>query len=750
MHVGVVVFKNIQMKWMLIASMLLAGLVPLISMGVYSQHATKQALSEQSFNQLTSLRSVKKGKIENYLQKINDQVLTLSENRMTIDAVKQFKEGFNNLASDLKLTADQIKQYENTVNSYYVEEFAKEFRAQRNESIAVGGLKPATDNAIVAQYLYVANNKHPLGSKSELDKADDASRYSKAHELYHGVYRSYLQKFEYYDIFLVDHNTGDIVYSVFKEVDFATNLYKGAYKDSNLSRVVQMAADARSADDVMVIDFKMYLPSYNAVASFIASPIFDGQQQVGVLVFQMPVGRINDLMHVKEGLGDSGEVYLIGSDLTMRTQSRFSEENTILAQRIETTAAKAAISGYEGAQISKDYRGVQVLSAYAPLEIPGLEWAILAEVSEEEAFAAIADLQLGIIMTMVFAIAFITAVAIFFVRSVMQKLGADPKEVQVLAEAIAKGDLTMDLRAKNGNKAVGIYAAMIAMQQKLIEIVEKIQTNSAQISSASEQVSDTASSFSQATSEQAASVQQTSASVEQMGASISQNSDNAQTTDHIASESATAASEGGRAVNETVAAMKQIAAKITIIEDIAYQTNMLALNAAIEAARAGEHGKGFAVVAAEVRKLAERSQVAASEIGTLTDDSVNVAEKAGRLLEKMVPDIQRTAELVQEISAASEEQSSGVGQINSAMQQLDKVTQQNAAGSEQLAATAEQMQGQAENLQQVVNFFELTVKHSSPTNVISISAAKPDAGKPTRAQTASVSAAIDESKFERF
>lgn len=202
-------------------------------------------------------------------------------------------------------------------------------------------------------------------------------------------------------------------------------------------------------------------------------------------------------------------------------------------------------------------------------------------------------------------------------------------------------------------------------------------------------------------------VEQTSSSIEQMEASISQNSKNAQTTDKIANESTSAAKEGGEAVSGAVEAMMQIAEKISIIEDIAYQTNMLALNAAIEAACAGDHGKGFAVVAAEVRKLAERSQIAASEISGLTGSSVKVAEKAGMLLEKMVSDITRTAELIQEISAASDEQSSGVGQITSAMQQLDKVTQQNATGSEQLAATAEEMQAQSTNLQQVVSFFQL-------------------------------------------
>ncbi|PCK08142.1 MAG: hypothetical protein COA42_10860 [Alteromonadaceae bacterium] len=288
-----------------------------------------------------------------------------------------------------------------------------------------------------------------------------------------------------------------------------------------------------------------------------------------------------------------------------------------------------------------------------------------------------------------------------------KRLGGEPAQLSDITREIAGGNLTVEVPVRH-NDNTSLTASMSAMQKKLIEVVQMIQANSGQVSSAASQVSDTASSLSQAASEQAASVEQVSASVEQMGASISQNSENAQKTDSIARESAAAASDGGNAVTGTVKAMFQIAEKITIIEDIAYQTNMLALNAAIEAARAGEHGKGFAVVAAEVRKLAERSQIAASEISTLTSDSVKVAERAGILLGKMVPDITKTAVLVQEITAASEEQSSGVGQISSAIQQLDKLTQQNAAGSEELAATAEEMQSQSKNLQEAAGFFRLT------------------------------------------
>jgi methyl-accepting chemotaxis protein len=336
-------------------------------------------------------------------------------------------------------------------------------------------------------------------------------------------------------------------------------------------------------------------------------------------------------------------------------------------------------------------------------------------------------------------------------RNIMRSMGTEPAEVQELAKAIANGDLSMDLNSVDKKKIIGVYASMISMQQKLTEVVEEIQTNSTQISSAATQVSATASALSEATSEQAASVEETSASVEEMGASISQNSANAQTTDTIASESATSAAEGGEAVSRTVEAMMQIADKISIIEDIAYQTNMLALNAAIEAARAGEHGKGFAVVAAEVRKLAERSQIAASEISTLTGDSVKVAEKAGTLLEKMVPDITKTAELVQEISAASEEQSSGVEQINKAMQQLDKVTQQNAAGSEELAATSEEMQAQSENLQDVMSFFRLAERATGKSTAASAAASRSKRTAGTAPVYATVDADdVDESKFERF
>jgi len=282
-------------------------------------------------------------------------------------------------------------------------------------------------------------------------------------------------------------------------------------------------------------------------------------------------------------------------------------------------------------------------------------------------------------------------------------------EILAAADDLHKGDGDLTYRIPDfgtdeiGETANSINGFISKMQNVLLDVRTSVET----VAAASEEVSASAQSLSQGSSEQAASVEETSASLEQMSASINQNTENAKVTDGIATRAAQEAVEGGEAVTETVNAMNQIADKISLIEDIAYKTNLLALNAAIEAARAGEHGKGFAVVADEVRKLAERSQVSAQEISDQAGNSVKVAERAGGLLEAMLPNIRKTADLVQEISASSEEQATGVSQVNSAMGQLDQVSQQSAASSEELAATSEELSANAEQLQKIIGFFKL-------------------------------------------
>ncbi len=333
--------------------------------------------------------------------------------------------------------------------------------------------------------------------------------------------------------------------------------------------------------------------------------------------------------------------------------------------------------------------------------------------SSEEAQATAARTRTFIVVLVAVALVLAIGLAVWVTRSITKPLAETVK----VAEEIAGGNLAVKVESTGKDETGLLLAAMQAMVAKLVSIIGEVRGAADNLSNAAGQVSATAQSLSQSSSEQAASVEETTSSIEQMTTSISQNTENAKVTDGMASKAAHEAEEGGQAVVSTVEAMKSIADKIGIIDDIAYQTNLLALNAAIEAARAGEHGKGFAVVAAEVRKLAERSQVAAQEIGSVAKESVKLAERAGTLLSEMVPSIRKTSDLVQEISAASNEQSAGVGQINGAMGQLNQATQQNASASEELAATAEEMGGQAEQLQELMRFFRLdesAVHHAAP------------------------------------
>ncbi len=311
-----------------------------------------------------------------------------------------------------------------------------------------------------------------------------------------------------------------------------------------------------------------------------------------------------------------------------------------------------------------------------------------------------------------------------------------------VVEEVARGNLRADVVPGGRDELTRLQEAMVRMIAKLREVTGEVRTGSDALSGASAQLSATAQGLSQGTSEQAASVQETTAGLEQMSASITQNAENSRTTERMALDGVRDAEESGETVRQTAEVMNTIAAKISIIEDIAYQTNLLALNAAIEAARAGEHGRGFAVVATEVRKLAERSQLAATEINSLASSSVAASQRSGKQLSELVPAIRKTAELVQEVAAASQEQSSGVMQINKAMNQVNQVTQRNASAAEELSSTAEEMAGQAEALRQLMDFFKVDDGSAAVSRPVRMAAV----GHPDRGEVHAVS----DAHFRRF
>nr|WP_320049758.1 methyl-accepting chemotaxis protein [uncultured Desulfuromonas sp.] len=352
----------------------------------------------------------------------------------------------------------------------------------------------------------------------------------------------------------------------------------------------------------------------------------------------------------------------------------YAQQRTVLGLEVTTLSSDLAKAGVAGtSRIADD--AVSALDSASNIMIIGLGIALI----------------LGI------------AIATFITRMITRPI---IKGVE-FAATIARGDLTNRIDVASKDEIGQLADALNEMVEKLKDVVENVQSASTNVASGSQQLSASSEEMSQGATEQAAAAEEASSSMEQMASNIKQNADNAMQTEKIALKSSQDAQSGGQAVAETVKAMRDIAEKISIIEEIARQTNLLALNAAIEAARAGEHGKGFAVVASEVRKLAERSQNAAAEISELSSSSVEVAETAGEMLAKMVPDIQRTAELVQEIAAASKEQDTGADQVNKAIQQLDQVIQQNASAAEEMASTSEELNAQADQLQETMAFFKL-------------------------------------------
>jgi methyl-accepting chemotaxis protein len=540
---------------------------------------------------------------------------------------------------------------------------------------------------------------------SEMDVAEAFSPVDKEGNEF---YKKYVDMYGYYDLFLVNPD-GFVFYTAAKESDYQTNMLSGKYASSNLGKLINNTISSKQFE---FADFAPYAASNNEPSSFIAQPIVNGGKVEAIVALQISLESINGIMQQRDGMGKTGETYLIGPDKLMRSDSFLDQQGhsvkasfagTVQNNGVDTEAANQALSGKTESKVVEDYNGNPVLSAYTPLDIFGVTWALLSEIDEAEIMEPINALLISVLIAGLIIGVIIAVIALFIAASIANPLSKGA----ALAQAVAKGDLSAQIDV-NQKDEVGILAAALqAMMGKLTDIVSSIQNASENVAAGSEELSATAQQLSQGATEQASSVEETSASMEEMGSNIQQNADNSQQTESISQKASQDAQESGEAVSGAVAAMKEIATKISIIEEIARQTNLLALNAAIEAARAGEHGKGFAVVAAEVRKLAERSQNAAGEISELSATSVNVAEKAGEMLNKLVPDIKKTSELVQEISASSTEQNSGAEQISRAIQQLDSVIQQNASATEEMASTSEELSSQAQQLQDTISFFNI-------------------------------------------
>lgn len=769
---------TIKRKMILITSGL--AIIPVIlSVFLIKSIATNKAsdaLQDTSKRQLISIRDTKKKQVEDYFSTIRSQVITLSSSEMIINAMRKFKASYDLIAREADIDSMRSKLVD-----YYENQFGTEYKKLNNNSADTKGfLRKLDAESVVLQYHYIQNNKNPLGSKHKLDAANDGSSYSRIHSQYHPTIRQYLEEFEYYDIFLVDPDTGDIIYSVFKELDYTTSLLDGAYANTGIGKVFR-AANKLTKDNVAIVDFSPYTPSYEGAASFIASPIFESGKKTGVLILQMPIGRINAMMTSDEkwnevGLGNSGETYLVGSDFKARSMSRFliedkpayidlmkkigtdseivsqmaAKETNIGLQKIETQGTKAALKGNKGFEIFPDYRNINVLSAYTPLNIPGLNWVLMSEIDEEEAFTPIAELTASILIASFFVFCIIaivaTAIGIFYANSLTKPIMRLRNTMHQVEE---NKDLTLRSDIDSNDETGEMSQAFNAMLHNFEGLIRQVASSSTQLSTAAEEVSAVAGDSAKNVERQHTETDMVATAINEMTATVQEVAQNAQNASGAAANADTEAKSGKLVVTNTSAAIKQlvndvenaagviheveeasenIGTVLDVIKNIAEQTNLLALNAAIEAARAGEQGRGFAVVADEVRTLASRTQQSTAEIESMIEKLQQGSKQAVEVMDKGSKQAKEGAEMAREaaeslnaitlsvstisdmntqIAAAAEEQSAVSDEINRSIVNISQLSEQTASGAEQTTGASTELARLAADLQSQISMFKV-------------------------------------------
>ncbi len=773
---------KISQKMILGSTLLVAIplLIASISSTIGSSMESEKAITQQIENRLVAIREMQKSHIQDYFDSIKNQIITLSSQSLTTEAMRAFKVGFDNYAEQsANLSYDDAK---NGIEHYYNGAFSSTYK-KVNEDTSVETrrmIELLDQTSTELQYAYIANNRYPLGEKNKLQAANDQTLYSQAHSQFHREFNDFLETFGYYDIFLVDMQ-GNVVYSVFKEVDFATNLINGPYANSGLAEAFEASKVASGTDHFDFVDFAPYLPSYNAPASFISSPIFDDGQQIGTLIFQMPIDNINKIMTMEgnwkaAGLGVSGEVYLVGDDYKARSLSRFLMEdekgffgalkqagidNTAITaiqgkgtnigiQVIQTHAVDQALSGKSGIEVIRDYRDVEVLAAYAPITILGNQWAILSEIDEEEAFAAINTLENRLMRDALIAFILLLSLGawagLLFSRAITNPISRLTTSIDLIE---SNSDLTARLSISSQDELGAMANSLNRMLEKFQQSMSKVSRTTERLATTSEELTAVTRETTDAVNRQRSETDSVAAAMNEMNATVQEVSNNASNAANSASEANQQTLHGKQIVNDSIAAIERLAEEISkasevinhlekdseaigsvldVIRGIAEQTNLLALNAAIEAARAGEQGRGFAVVADEVRTLASRTQESTQEIQVMIERlqdgsrravaameeganqasvSVEYASKAGDALETITQAVGQISEMNTLIATAAEEQSAVAEEINANVSNISHVADDTATGANQVTSESEKLAQVAVELQTMVNQFKI-------------------------------------------
>lgn len=732
----------LSIKTRLILMGTLLAVVPTVIVGIIiSEHALQKgtdALQATIEKGLKVSRNLTAQAVETYFSDMENHIISLSSNKAVEMAADDLIKAYNSY--DPQANASDYSKLVDYYNNQFDAHF-KQLNAGQSSN-PQGLLDQLSPIAKALQTTYIAKNSASLGQKDTLDNAGDNSAYDKEHQEYHPMFHSFQKRYGLYDIFVVDANTGNVVYTVFKELDFATSLVNGPYKNTGLAKAYQMALNG-DKDTAFLTDFSAYGPSYNAAASFISSPIYENGKISAVLIFQLPLDQVDMIMEQHKnwkdsGLGETGQTYLVGKDKLMRSNERTLIENkadyikelhnintpadliskiasrdtTVGLLKVDSPSIEQALKGKTGTLITTNYLGDPSLAAFRPLNIPGVDWAIISEVEQSEAFKLIRDLESSVYTTLGAASAIALVVGALLGLLLSKVIVRPIDEMVKLMHDIAEGegDLTQRLPTKSKDELADLAKGINLFITHIDKTFSSVLGSVVRLKPISEDMADVNSKLASATENQKTQAEQVNLRLEdtnestkiveselsQINQATIEGNSIVHTSGQVVNKVSKAMTELSQDIAEAVDAISKlkgetdrIAGIIDVINGIAEQTNLLALNAAIEAARAGEAGRGFAVVADEVRSLASKTRQSTDEVAN------------------MVGAIQNgTMEVVKRMENSKDNAEQSSIHVNEATQSLEQVKQAMQTISERVEQIAGAITSQQDNFLEVTEHYD--------------------------------------------